>query len=116
MYENSPLESAAAPVELSREDRKNLRRDLAGVAADTRDLLPAEFVVGSEITAGANGPRAMVAVQPPVGSMVSADYEPDLESEVSIADEERTDIARGLAASAALQVKQAFPDQQLPAQ
>lgn len=116
MYGNAPVESGPAPAELSREERRSLRRDLASVAAETRDLLPAEFVVGSEITAGTDGPRAMVAVQPPVGSMVSADYEPDLESDVSIADDERADIAKGLAASAALQVKRAFPDQQLPAQ
>ncbi|MEF8855327.1 MAG: DUF5811 family protein, partial [Haloarculaceae archaeon] len=104
------------PAELSPEDRQLLRRDLESVAAETRDLLPGEFVVGSEISAGSDGPSATVAVQPPVGPIVSADYSPDFEEGVAIADEERTDIARGLAASAALQVKRSFPDDQPPAQ
>jgi hypothetical protein len=116
MYGNAPVEPGSQPPELSSEDRQTLRRDLASVAAETRDLLPGEFVVGSEISAGAQGPRATVAVQPPVGSVVSADYAPETDDEISIAPDERRDIAQGLAASAALQVKRAFPDDQPPAQ
>ncbi len=116
MYGNAPVEPGSQSSDLSREDRQSLRRDLESVAARTRELLPGEFVVGSEISAGASGPQATVAVQPPVGSVVSADYTPDLDDGVAIGDAERRDIALGLAASAALQVKRSFPEDQPPAQ
>lgn len=108
MYGNQPDEGGSIP-ELSSDERKRLRRDLAGVAARTRELLPGEFVVGAEVSDGVDGPRAMVAVQPPVGPLVSANYVPE-DAELRIDDEERDDIATGLAASAALQVKRALPD------
>jgi hypothetical protein len=91
---------------LNTEQRKVLRRELTDVAARTRELLPTEFVVGSEITQGVDGPRATVAVQPPIGAMVSADYTP--EGKIDIDDAQREDLAVGLAASAALQVKEAM--------
>ena len=101
---------------LTPDQRRALRRDLASVAARTRELLPADFVVGSELTTGASGLEATIAVQPPVGSIVSAGYAPTGDDEdVSIADDEREDLAMGLAASAALQVKQAFPEDESPA-
>lgn len=109
MYGNAPLDGGDQTPELSADERRRLRRDLASVAARTRELLPGEFVVGSEISDGANGPRAMVAVQPPIGSIVSAGYAPG-ESGATIGEQEQDDIATGLAASAALQVKQAYPD------
>ncbi len=112
MYGNVTADGAGEPPEFSPEDRKRLRRDLASVAARTRELLPAEFVVGSEISRGADGPQAMVAVQPPIGSMVSAGYAPDGDASVAIDEQERDDIATGLAASAALQVKHAYPDEE----
>jgi len=115
MYGNAPVGDEPSTPDLTVEDRKVLRRDLASVAAETRDLLPSDFVVGSEITAGTQGPRATVAVQPPVGSVVSADYTPDVDAGVAMEDDERRDIAQGLAASAALQVKRAFPDDEPPA-
>lgn len=111
MYGNTPFAEGDSAHELSAAERKDLRRDLASLAARTRELLPSEFVVGSEITDGSNGPRATVAVQPPIGSIVSADYSP-AEQSVRIDEDERDDIATGLAASAALQVKQAYPDDQ----
>ncbi|MHB9287806.1 DUF5811 family protein [Halobacteriales archaeon Cl-PHB] len=113
MYGNTPFADEDAPLELSTAERRHLRRDLASVAARTRELLPSEFVVGSEIADGQNGPRATVAVQPPIGGIVSADYTP-AESSLRIEEDERDDIATGLAASAALQVKQAYPDDQPP--
>jgi len=106
MYGNTPFGSGAGGRELTAEQRKLLRQDVSSVAARTRELLPSEFVVGSELTDGADGPRGTVAVQPPVGPVVSADYAPD--DEVQIGDAEREDIAVGLAASAALQVKEAM--------
>jgi len=111
MYGNTPFGEETA-VELTAKQRKSLRRDLSSVAARTRELLPGEFVVGSEITEGTDGPRATVAVQPPVGAVVSADYTPD--GEVAIEEPEREDLAMGLAASAALQMKQAMPDDPSP--
>jgi hypothetical protein len=112
MYGNTPFRDDGARHELSDDQRRSLRRDLTSVAARTRELLPDEFVVGSEITEGTNGPQATVAVQPPIGSVVSADYTP--EGDVAICDTERDDIATGLAASAALEVKQSIPDDPSP--
>lgn len=109
MYGNSPIDGGADGVELSADERKRLRRDLARVAARTRELLPAEFVVGSELSDGSDGPQAMIAVRPPVGSIVSAGYAP-AESGATIDEDECDDIATGLAASAALQVKRAYPE------
>ncbi|QSG07009.1 DUF5811 family protein [Halapricum desulfuricans] len=100
---------------LSSDQRRSLRRDLASVAARTRELLPGDFVVGSELRTSATGLEATIAVQPPVGSVVSAGYAPTEDDDVSIDDEEREDLAMGLAASAALQVKQAYPDEGSPA-
>ncbi|MFW6018520.1 MAG: DUF5811 family protein [Halapricum sp.] len=100
---------------LSPEQRRALRRDLASVAARTRELLPGDFVVGSELRTGATGLEATIAVQPPLGSPVSAGYAPEADDDVSIDDDEREDLAMGLAASAALQVKQAYPDDGSPA-
>ncbi|MFB6094864.1 MAG: DUF5811 family protein, partial [Halodesulfurarchaeum sp.] len=49
-------------------------------------------------------------VQPPVGNPVSAGFSPDLEGsgEELIPVEDEEEVARGLAASAALQVKRAI--------
>jgi hypothetical protein len=114
MYGNAPFGDETEAVELTGEQRRQLQRELASVAAHTRELLPGEFVVGSEITTGVDGPEATVAVRPPVGSVVSAGYTPE-DDEVDISQQERVDIARGLAASAALQVKRAIPDDDAPA-
>ena len=110
MYGNTPFGGSGqeTPPTLSAEDRRALRQDLASVAAETRDLLPDEFAVGLELSQSPNGPRATVAVQPPVGSVVSAGYTPEDDADLGISETERTDLAQGLAASAALQVKQAM--------
>jgi hypothetical protein len=106
MYGNSPFGTEEVDAKsLSPDQRRRIERDLSQVAERTRTYLPGEFVVGSELSAGADGPEATVAVRPPVGSVVSAGYSPE-DPERSISDDERDDIARGLAASAALQVKQ----------
>jgi len=115
MYGNSPLGDDATTFEsLSSDQRRRLKRDLAQVAERTRELLPGEFVVGSELSTGMDGPEATVAVRPPVGPVVSAGYTPD-DPETAITDDQRDDIARGLAASAALQVKQAMDGHDHPA-
>ncbi|CCQ34468.1 hypothetical protein HLRTI_002123 [Halorhabdus tiamatea SARL4B] len=115
MYGNSPVSGQSEPdVELTPEERRSLRNDLSRVAAKTRELLPGEFVVGSELSSGASGPEAMIAVQPPVGSPVSAGYTPEPDTDLRIDDQECTDLAQGLAASAALQVKQAMGNDDTP--
>lgn len=114
MYGNTSFGGDTEAVTLTAEQRQELRRDLASVAARTRELLPGEFVVGSEISNGATGPRATIAVQPPVGSVVSADYTPDDPESASISADERDDLAQGIAASAALQVKQVMNDDATP--
>ncbi|WP_436926315.1 DUF5811 family protein [Halosimplex amylolyticum] len=108
MYGNTPFgDEGLDPETLTPDQRRQLERDLSLVAQHTRKLLPAEFVVGSDLTAGTDGPEATVAVRPPVGPVVSAGYTPE-EADATITEDERTDLAQGLAASAALQVKQAL--------
>ena len=106
MYGNSPLGGEGEPVTLTSEQRESLRQDVSTVVARTRDLLPSEYIVGSELTSEDTGPRARIAVQPPRGPVVSADYAPQNDS-VEISDDEVDDLVHGLAASAALQAKQA---------
>jgi hypothetical protein len=105
MYGNSSVRDGSSSPELTTEQRKHLRRDLSSVAARTRELLPGEFVVGSELRSDASGPLATVAVQPPVGAPVSATC--PLDGGIAIDEDECEDVAVGLAASAALQVKKA---------
>lgn len=102
--------------ELSPEQKESLRSSVAAIAARTRDFLPDEYVVGSQVSDDSGGPQAHVAVQPPVGHPVSAGFQPDAEDfdgDDLIAHEE-SEVARGLAASAALQVKQAMGDDITP--
>jgi hypothetical protein len=108
-------ETGSEEPALTPEQRRVLRNDLTSVASRTRELLPGDFVVGSELRTGVGGLEATIAVQPPVGSVVSAGYTPSGDDDVAIDDEEREDLAMGLAASAALQVKQAYPDDQAAA-
>jgi len=103
--------------ELSDDEKQALRDAVAGIAARTREFLPDEFVVNSNIKHGVAGPRATVAVRPPVGQPVSAGFTPDLdqlEANPPIATEDREEVAQGLAASAALQVKQSMGDDLTP--
>lgn len=94
---------------LTPEHRRELSRGVAQIASRTREYLPTEFAVGSEISAGATGPQVTVAVEPPVGNPVSAGLEPDLDGDGEfIPSDDREEVARGLAASAALQVKRAL--------
>lgn len=94
MYGNAPHGVAGGP-EPTPADRRELRREMTAVTARARKLLPAAFVVGAEVVAGADGLRATVAVQPPAGSVVSAGFEPG----------EAGDLAHDLAAGAALEAK-----------
>jgi len=111
MYANSPIgDDGSDTGSLSDDQRRRLKRDLAQVAERTRKLLPGEFVVGSELSTGVDGPEGTVAVRPPIGHVVSAGYTPENPEnpEVAISDDQRDDLAQGLAASAAFQVKQAM--------
>ncbi len=112
MYGNTQFGDEPSDIELTSEQRKHLRQDLSTVAERTRDLLPGEFVVGSELVDGSNGPQATVAVQPPIGGIVSANC--SLTDELTIDETQQEDLAVGLAASAALQVKQATQGDQSP--
>lgn len=115
MYGNASFPGDSdTSVELSPDERRLIRSDLSRVAEKTRELLPGEFVVGSELAQGGDGPQAMIAVQPPVGSPVSAGYTLDADSNLEIDEQECVDLAQGLAASAALQVKQAIPENDMP--
>lgn len=104
-YAGRPGQTPQSAETLTPDQRRALRRDLADLAARTRALLPDEFAVGSEITQSANGPQAMLAVQPPVGRPVSAGFSPE-----DAADADRDALVHELAAGAAFQVKQAIDD------
>lgn len=114
MNENTPYAGPppSEPVELSTSQRRALRESLSRIAARTREFLPDEYVVGSEVNQGSNGPQATVAVRPPIGNPVSAGFTPEFEEADTdlIPAAERDEVARGLAASAALQVKYALDD------
>jgi hypothetical protein len=93
-------------ADLSSEDVRTLRRAVAGIVSRTRTYLPDSYAVGSELSSGPNGPQATVAVQPPAGHPVSAGLAPDPD-ETGLDSDDRDEVARGLAASAALQVMNA---------
>ncbi|WP_049921860.1 DUF5811 family protein [Halopiger djelfimassiliensis] len=115
--ETAAGQRAAADVpDLSSTQKRLLHRDVSRIAARTREFLPNEYVVDADVSTGATGPRVTVAVRPPVGHAVSAGFSPDLEdaTEEVITSAERNEVARGLAASAALQVKQAVSDNVTP--
>lgn len=103
---------SAGMADLTPKQRTALRASLSHIAARTREYLPDEYAVGSEITRGADGARAMIAVRPPIGNPVSAGFEPEFSEEGAdpIGADEQAEVARGLAASAALQMKQALGD------
>lgn len=103
--------------ELTPEQKRSLRREVATIAARTREFLPDEYAVDVDVRAGVTGPTATVAVHPPAGHPVSAGFTPerdDLKGGDVIPIEDRDEVARGLAASAALQVKQAVQDDVTP--
>ncbi|MFC4359617.1 DUF5811 family protein [Halobium salinum] len=105
----------AQDVELSRDQKLALRRAVAGIVAETESYLPEGYAVGSELSYGVNGPTATVAVQPPAGHPVSAGFSPDPDDlDAGLDAEDRTEVARGLAASAALQVMNVVGDSVTP--
>jgi len=100
----------ADELELDDDQRELLRQHLSAIADHTRELLPGEFSVAAELRRGATGPQATVAVTPPVGHPVSAGFTPeeaDLDGDPLPVDDV-AEVAHGLAATAALQVKQAM--------
>lgn len=105
----------AEDIDLTPEQRRALREAVAGIVDLTQSYLPDGYAVGSEVSSGVNGLQATVAVQPPVGHPVSAGFSPDLEDlESGLEEEDRTEVARGLAASAALQVMDNVGDDLTP--
>lgn len=96
MHGNAP--QTGVDPELSPDQRRALRQDCSAVARRARELLPDEFVVGSELVEANDGVRATVAVRPPGGTIVSAGFTADETAD-------RDDIAHSIAASAALEAK-----------
>ena len=107
--------TADIPV-VSPETRRELHRNVNQIAALTREYLPDEYVVDSDISIGLSGPHATIAVRPPIGHPVSAGLTPELDGANApcLDTDECTEVARGLAASAALQVKRAIGDDVTP--
>lgn len=90
---------------LTAEQARTLERAVAAIVSRTQSYLPDSYAVGSDLSAGTNGPQATIAVHPPVGHPVSAGFSPDFDDlEAGLTDEDRNEVARGLAASAAIQV------------
>lgn len=95
--------------ELTSDQKRALQEGVAAIAARIREYLPAEYAVGSDLSSGHDGIEATVAVHPPIGHAVSADFAPAPDAftdEGPISEEDLEEVARGLAAGAALQVKQ----------
>lgn len=99
--------ASADLADLSPEQRRRLRDHVDDIVAITREYLPDAYTVGGELRNGASGPEAAVAVEPPVGHPVSAGFAPDTD-DIDEADFEAREVARGLAATAAFQVKSAL--------
>jgi hypothetical protein len=102
----------ADELELTADQRRMLQDHLSAIAAHTRELLPGEYSVAAELRRGATGPEATIAVRPPVGHPVSAGFSPeeaDLDADELPVDDV-AEVAHGLAATAALQVKQAMKE------
>ena len=99
-------------------ENRVLRSNAKTVATHVRNLLPAEYNVTGNVTESANGPQAFVAIQPPVGPAVTAGFGIEEYADPNgtnyIPDDERDEVASGLAARAALQVKQAVGDALTP--
>lgn len=101
--------------DLSTEQVRTLREAVAGIVSRTQSYLPEGYAIGSELSYGSNGPEATVAVRPPVGRPVSAGFAPDEDDLNSgLTDDDRDEVARGLAASAAFQVMSAVGDELTP--
>ncbi|MFC6824058.1 DUF5811 family protein [Halopelagius fulvigenes] len=117
-YAGSPgVVDAGRPSEddLSTEQVRTLREAVAGIVSRTQSYLPEGYAIGSELSYGSNGPQATVAVHPPVGRPVSAGFTPDENDlESGLTDDDRDEVARGLAASAAFQVMNAVGDELTP--
>ena len=113
-YAGAPgvVDAGAPPeVEVTPEERRALRDAVAGIVARTQSYLPGGYTVGSELSYGMNGPEATVAVHPPAGRPVSAGFAPDADDlETGLSEADREEVARGLAASAALQTMNAVGD------
>ena len=115
MYGNTPYAGRPADGEtsdLSPAMRRALKEQVSDVERRTRRYLPDEYHVGSRVARSGEGPQVTVSVQPPIGNPVSAGFTPDVErpTEDPIPVDDLEEVARGLAASAALQVKQALGD------
>ncbi len=100
MHHGGPSTTGLEPTS---ERRRTLRRDLVDVAASTRELLSDEFVVGGEISDSDGALKATIAVQPPVGSVVSAGLETETDDDIE-------SLALDLAAGAVFEAKHAARD------
>lgn len=95
--------------ELSVEQREMLRREVEGIVTRTRSYLPDGYQVGSELSPEGGGPLAIVAVEPPAGRPVSADFSPPVDDlDTGLDETDAAEVARGLAASAAIQAMDAI--------
>lgn len=87
--------------------QRALVEEVDSITAATRQYLPNSFQVHGEVTAGRSGPLVSLEVKPPIGPPVSAGLTPELvdEEHVAFSPDEREELARKLAASAAVQLR-----------
>lgn len=99
-------------VDLTTDQKNTLREAVSNIVTRTESYLPDGYTVGSELNYGHDGPQATVAVRPPVGHAVSAGFSPSVEElAAGLDDDDREEVAKGLAASAAIQVMDAVGDE-----
>lgn len=117
-YSGAPGVEGTAATDLTHDQKRSLQRGVAAIATRVREFLPEEYTVGSELSTGYNGVEAMVAVHPPIGHAVSAEFAPDPEKLTAddgpLSEDDLEEVAQGLAAGAALQVKQVMEGQVTP--
>ena len=93
--------------------QRALVEEVASITATTREYLPDDFSVHGEVSPG---PRVALEVHPPIGPPISAGVSPEIaEGEVgAFSADEREELARRLAASAAVQLRQMVGDSLSP--
>lgn len=96
--------------------QRALVQEVEAITAATREYLPDSFQVHSDVTAGQSGPQVALEVHPPVGPPLSAGVTPAVTEgdHAAFSPDEREELARRLAASAAVQLRQIVGDSMTP--
>lgn len=101
---------------LQSSEHRALIEEVATITATTREYLPDTFAVHGDVSAGHDGPEVSLEVHPPVGPPVSAGVSPvATEGEhAAFTPDECEEVAKQLAASTAVQLRQTVGDSLQP--